>query len=216
VLARLSLAGLPTVALLTRQVPSGVGYVTVDNLAAMHEVVAHLRVAGHERIAYIGPASDADFRDRIDGYRQGLSAVGLPSDPALEVVLSMDRDFWAEAAYRRALDCWQALPEPPTAIIVPDDEMAARVIDLLRDRGLRVPDDIAVTGFNDIAEARYIGGGLTTIRQPLRRIGERATEQLIALIGGAPVEECRITLPGTLIPRATTERPVSPSTCLSP
>ncbi len=207
VLERLAIAGLPVVALLTRHVPDAVGYVNLDNVAAVQEVVAYLGAEGRQRIAYIGPIAwhgnvNSNWQDRLEGYRTGLIAVGLPYDPNLEAVLDPAR--WQEKGYQQVLEGWIRLASRPDAIVVCEDTLAAHICDAVRALGLRVPEDIAVTGFDDIPDARHMAGGITTIRQPFREMGRLAAERLVALIEGAPVETCRLTVPGQLVVRAST------------
>ncbi len=206
-LERIAAAGLPVVALLSRHVPDAVGYVNVDNVAAMRDMVVHLKESGRKRIAYIGPLAfngnvSSNLRDRRDGYRAGLVAAGLPYDPDLEAILEPDR--WKVKGYTQAWEAWMRLPSLPEAIVACDDSLATKMCGVIRAHGLRVPEDIAVTGFDDIPDAQHTCGGLTTTRQPFREIGRLAAERLIALIEGAPVDACRITVPGQLIVRAST------------
>jgi DNA-binding LacI/PurR family transcriptional regulator len=203
---RAAAAGLPIVALLTRHVPENVGYVNADNVGAMHALVAHLAALGHQRIAYFGPTHNSNYIDRFDGYRQALAANGLTGDPELEVVLPHEYGLWEKFNYP-ALDRLLTRSDKPTAIVAPDDGWAVWMIDSVRERGLRVPEDIAVTGFDDMHNAALVAGGLTSMRQPFREIGRKAVERLIALIDGAPVSECRVTLPTELIVRASTVGP---------
>jgi LacI family transcriptional regulator len=202
VLERVAVAGLPVVAALTRHVPEGVGYIQTDNVAAIAMVVRHLAEQGHRRIAFAGPVHSSDFLDRREGYRRGLAAVGLPFDPALETIVSVTR--WTMEAYGTVLTDWMALPVPPTAVAMPNDGLAVMMIALARERGLRVPEDIAITGFDDMPDAERLGGGLTTIHQPFRQIGETAVQRLLAMIEGVPAKDCRVQLPGELIIRAST------------
>jgi len=207
ILERVAAAHLPVVALLTRHVPDGVGYVNADNVGAMRDVILHLVKMGHRRIAYAGPASNSNFMDRWKGFQQALAAAHLPLDSALQPADMLDvplNHWWDSDVYGPILDRFVALPERPTAIVLPNDGLAARMIAQIEAHGLSVPNDIAVVGFNDIPDARFIGGGLTTVRQPFRRIGEVAVESLLALIDGAPLDECRVTLPTELVARATT------------
>jgi len=201
-LERVARAGLPTVAVLSRHVPDGVGYVNAENKVAISHIIDHLYGLGHRRIAYAGSAHDSNFRDRRDAYREALERVGLPYDPALDFLGALP--FWARSAYGQALEEWFGSERPPTALVLPDDGFAAYMIDELTERGVRVPEDCAVTGFNDLPDAQRIGGGLTTIRQPFREMGRLAVERLLALIDGAPPEECRLTVPVQLIIRRTT------------
>src|SRR5262249_43904424 len=155
-----------------------------------------------KRIAYVGPAHSSNQIDRHNGYREALAAAGIAENPALHVTLA--KDFLERASYERTVEQWLALPEPPDAIIVPDDDWATWVIGAIESRGLGVPEDIAGTGYNDLPEAARAAGGLTTIRQPFRQMGQTAAERLLALIEGAPVSECRVTLPTELVVRGST------------
>ena len=199
---RVTSAGLPVVGLLTRHVPPGVGYVNADNLGAMAMLVSHLTARGHRRIAYMGPGSPSNLADRYDGYRQALAAQGLAWDPALQV------EGWGIACgpdeCARVLDAWLALPSPPTAILCWVDYLAAHFADALQARGLRVPEDMALAGFDDTPIAGHVAGGLTSVRQPFRRIGQLAAEGLLAMLAGEPADTCRLTLPTELIVRAST------------
>ena len=201
-LERLTQAGLPVVTLLTRHVPERVGYANADNLDAMHQIVAHLVSRGHRRITFCGPVNTSNFRDRYEGYRQALAAHGLPVGLEGEGIVS-EPVIWPPVL-GLIVDRWLALPERPTAVVLPTDGWAGRLLDELTARGFQVPGDFAVVGFDDIPDAQQIGGGLTTIRQPFRQIGIAAVENLLSLIEGAPVENCRTTLPGELVVRHTT------------
>jgi LacI family transcriptional regulator len=206
-LARVAAAGLPTIGALTRHVPPGVGYVNGDNLGAMLALMSHLVSQGHRRIAFSGPIHSSNFRDRLEGYRQGLAAAGLVWDAALEATTVVKQN--PEEICGQALDQWLALAEPPTAIVLSHDAMATWVAQKLQARGKRVPEDIALTGFDDVPDAQTLCGGLTTIRQPFHQIGRVAAEKLIALIEGAPIETARVTLPLSLVVRASTSPPRS-------
>lgn len=181
-LDRIVAAGLPIVALLTHEVPAGVSYVTADNPGGMRQLVAHLAEQGHTRIAYVGPDWTTDFRDRHTGYRQALLALGLPHNPALQVVMS--RAHSGPEGVKRILNTLLTLPTPPTAILCSNDHTAALFADALKARGLRIPEDIALTGFDDMPIAAHVAGGLTTIHQPFRQMGQLAAEKLIALVQG--------------------------------
>jgi LacI family transcriptional regulator len=202
ILERVAAAGLPTVALLTRHVPAGIGFIDAENVAGSRAMVRHLAGRGHRRIAYAGSVHSSNVIDRLEGYRQGLRDSGLPYDPALE---SADNALRSSAdAYARALDRWLALPEPPTAIMLQNDRAAAMLLPAIQARGLRVPEDIAVAGFDDAPDAQWLGGGLTTQRQPFAQMGRLAVKNLIALIEDAPAEACRLIIPTELVIRAST------------
>jgi DNA-binding LacI/PurR family transcriptional regulator len=201
-LDQLAAAGLPVIAVLTRHVPVDVGYINLDNIGAVRDLVLHLHGLGHRRIAYAGPLDQSNYIDRSEGYRQGLHLADLPFQPLLEA--TGPGAAWPFLLYPPLLDRWLALPEPPTAIIVQDDGAAAHMIELLQARGLRVPEDMAVTGFDDIPDASRSDPPLTTIQQPFHEMGQLAVERLLALAAGSPVEECRVTVPGRIITRAST------------
>jgi len=202
IMDRVASAGLPTVALLSRHVPNVVGYVNADNVGAMHALVKHLIDLGHRRIAYIGPSHVSNFIDRLEGYRQALKTFGLPYDRNYEAITP---ELWTRSLWDSALGRWLSMEIPPTAIVAGDDGIAAGICESARQRGLNIPRDLSVTGFNDILDAeRY---GLTTIRQPFWSIGHAATQKLLEMIEGAPVSACRVTAPISLIVRSTTSGP---------
>jgi len=196
---RVAAAGLPVVAMLSRHVPDGVGYINADNFGAMSLLVDHLTSRGHSRIAYLGPAHSSNFKDRLEGYRSAMRHAGLDTNPLLEAAI--DYPFNSDVP-GIAVDQWLSANVRATAIICADDGLAAAAFDALQARGIRVPEDIALTGFNDIFDADRIAGGLTTIRQPFRQMGQLAAERLLAMIQGAPVDTCRIVLPTELVVRA--------------
>lgn len=202
VLERVSSAGLPVVSLLSRHVPESVGYVNLDNFGAMRTLVGHLVEQGHRRIAFAGAVHDSNSLDRRDGYREALTAHGLAWDKGLEV--TRPEYCWDERKYLPILERWLNHPAPPTAIVAVNDGFAESIIAALQRLGRRVPEDCSVCGFDDTPFARSVAGGLTTIHQPFRSMGELAVERLIALIEATPVKECRVTVPGSLVVRATT------------
>jgi LacI family transcriptional regulator len=194
-------AELPVMALMTRHVPDRVGYVNADNIAAMRSLVEHLAERGHKQIAYLGPAVFSNFVDRHAGYRMAIETLGLPWEPSLQVTAWPERTL---PAYLQILDGWLALQSPPTAIMCATDTMAALMAAAIQTRGLRIPQDMALTGFDDDAGAEHIAGGLTTIRQPFREMGRLAAEALLALIGGGCSEDYRLIVPVEIVVRAST------------
>ncbi len=198
----LAAAGLPTIAVLDRRAPDGIGYVDGDDIAGMELLVRHLVDRGHKRIAYVGSRHSSNFQDRAEGYRLGLEVAGLPYDSHLEATGNQFRRSREE--YVAAVERWLSMPEPPTAIMVQNDRWANQVIEILHDCGRRVPEDIAVTGFDDAPDAAWIGGGLTTVRQKFDDMGRQAVVSVIELIEGAPLDQCRQIMPVELVVRATT------------
>lgn len=204
ILERVAAAGLPVVGLLTRHVPPGVGSINTDNVGAMRLIVAHLVSLGHRRIGYLGPGDASNFLDRRDGFRQGMADAGLSAE-ALEHTPT--EDLWRWESYEGVLERWLAFPLRPTAIIAGDDGFAGFAAGTLHRHGLRVPEDISLTGFNDARAVQHLCGGLTTVRQPFRPMARLGVERLIALIDGARAADCRLTVPTELILRASTGPP---------
>lgn len=211
-LQRVAAAELPVVAMLSRRVPANLGYVDTDNVAGARDLVAHIAAQGHTRIAFAGPIHASNFLDRLEGYRLGLAETGILIDPMLIVTDSALRD--TPEAYARALDSWLQLPDPPTAVFVCVDRWASWLAQAAAARGLSIPGDLSLAGFDDLPSARTLCGGLTTVHQPFKQVGQRAVEQLLRLIEGIPAEECRVMLPLPLVVRASTA--AAPSNCAAP
>lgn len=197
-LMSMATAGLPTVALYQKEVPEGVGYVTVDNQSGVRQAVAHLVALGHHRIAFYAPLTSADFVERHEAYCASCQELGASVDPQLCVL----PDEY-HAPLLPTWQKWQALDQPPTAIIAGNDGFATMWLELLGQQGVRVPQELSLIGFDD-APIASSGAGLTTVRQPGLQVGELAATFVDRLIHGAPAEECRRTLPVELVVRATT------------
>ena len=139
--------------------------------------MTHLAALGHTRIAHIkGHAAHGASTWRLAGYREGLRRAGLRYDAALVV----DGEFSYESGYAGANSLLD-LPETerPTAIFAANDDMAAGVICAVCERGLSVPGDISVCGFDDTPIARQIYPPMTTVRQPTREMGQLAATELL-------------------------------------
>ena len=163
----------------------------------------HLLSLGHRRIAAIGgPEPLLCTRARIAGYRAALEAAGVPIDPRL----IRYGNFRHTGGYRQAA-ALLALPEPPTAIFAGSDQQAMGVYQLLRQRGLHVPGDVSVVGFDDLPFAPWTAPPLTTVRQPLRAMGATAARTLLRIINGERLETTRIELATTLVTRESTGPP---------
>ncbi len=154
----------------------------------------HLLSLGHRRIAIItGPLSLRCSQDRLAGYRAALDDAGIPVDPAL----IHSGAFVQEAGYDQACALVE-LPEPPTAIFTGNDVQAMGVYSALRARGLHIPHDISVIGFDDVPIASILLPALTTVRQPLLEMGRVGTTMLLRLIAGEPLDSTRVELTTTL------------------
>ncbi|MBM7084979.1 LacI family DNA-binding transcriptional regulator [Micromonospora sp. MMS20-R2-29] len=152
---------------------------------------------GHRRIGFIaGPPQLMCSRARMDGYRAALDAAGL----AIDDRLVRPGNFYHESGYTAGMHLL-GLPEPPTAIFASSDQMALGVYEAVRKRGLRVPDDVSVVGFDDLPEVRWCSPPLTTIRQPLAEMGMLAARTVLRLARGETIESPRIELATDLVVR---------------
>jgi DNA-binding LacI/PurR family transcriptional regulator len=184
--------GFPVV-LLYRSAAAGLPspYVTVENRAGARHAVEHLiTVHRRRRIAFLrGPAGNEDAYWREEGYRAALAAHGLPEDPALIA----PGDFSAQAA-QQAVEGWLAAHLAFDAIFAADDDSAGGALLALTQAGVRVPQDVALVGFDDTLVSRYLSPPLTTVHAPTEQVGQEAVRQLVRLITTGEAE------PETLLP----------------
>jgi LacI family transcriptional regulator len=153
----------------------GCDAISISNDEGAHALVKHLLGLGHRRIATItGPPRNIDADQRLAGYRRALREHGGDRDPELEIA----GDFSEPSGYEAAGQLI-ALKRPATAVFAGNDYMAIGVLGALSDAGVRVPRDMAVGGFDDIAMARYLNPPLTTVRVDAYGLGRRAAERLI-------------------------------------
>ncbi|CAA9225185.1 MAG: Transcriptional regulator, LacI family [uncultured Arthrobacter sp.] len=183
--------------------PAGVPDLEVPTIGATNWTGAvtateHLIQQNHRRIGFVaGRPGLWCSRARLDGYRAGLDAAGIIFDPAL--VIEGDFDYSSGFAAGTEL---LASAAPPTAIFAASDQMALGVYEAARQRGLRIPDDLSVVGFDDLPEAGWASPPLTTVRQPLSDMGSLAARTLVRLIRGEAVESPRIEMSTRLISRS--------------
>jgi LacI family transcriptional regulator, repressor for deo operon, udp, cdd, tsx, nupC, and nupG len=183
----------------------GMFSVRIDDVTAATAAVNHLLSLGHRRIGLIGGDTDDPMRftpphHRGTGYRQALTAAGVEPDPALSV-LGYFTVQGGEVAMRQLLDN----PDRPTAVFAESDEMAYGAMMAIRRCGLRVPEDIAVVGFDDHATAELMD--LTTIRQPVGEQGAVLAQELLDSLSGAAgpsdlVLETELVVRGSTVPSA--------------
>jgi LacI family transcriptional regulator len=190
--------GVPLV--LIGQVPElDVPYVDVDHIASARLAMEHLIQLGHQRIAMItrAPLTYTASRNRLAGYRQALEAAGLRFDKRL-----IRYGDFTSASGQSAMDDVLQIPKPPTAVFVASDTVALGALKAIRQRGLRVPHDLALVGFDDIPTAEFVDPPLTTIRLPAYDLGAKAADLLIRLMeADKPVRNRKILLPTELIVR---------------
>jgi LacI family transcriptional regulator len=150
--------------------------ISIANFDGAHEMVGYLIGLGHRRIAMVrGPEMNLDAEQRLQGYRTALREAGIAPDPALEVF----GDF-AEASGYEAVPELLRRPTRPTAIFVGNDHMALGVLSALGEAGIRVPEEMALAGFDDVAMARFTSPPLSTVRVNTALLGERAIEMLVS------------------------------------
>jgi DNA-binding LacI/PurR family transcriptional regulator len=154
--------------------------VMIANEDGSRAVTEHLIELGHRRIAYVGDRSGYQTEtERFKGHKQALASAGIEFASEL-AVLGDGRPEGALAA----VDGLLKLANPPTAVCCYNDMTALGAMRAIRARGLRVPEDVSVTGFDDLFFAEYLEPALTTVRQPMRRMGEMAMENLLKLMVG--------------------------------
>ena len=177
--------------------------VGATNWAGGLSATEHLIQLGHRRIGFIaGPPRLLCSRARLDGYRAALESAGLPLDEELEV----PGDFYHESGFHGCRQLMR-LDDPPTAVFAASDQMAMGAIEALRQRGLRVPQDISVVGFDDLPEMRWSAPPLTTVRQPLAEMGKVAARTVLRQARGEEIDSPRVELATELVVRASTAAP---------
>ncbi|BBC71002.1 LacI family transcriptional regulator [Altererythrobacter sp. B11] len=149
--------------------------IQMDDRAISREMVAHLVQQGHRRIGFVLPHPDhAMAQSRYRGYLDGLGDAGIAPEESLIRPGRFDVESGAEAAHA-LLD----LPQPPTAIFAANDYMALGAMRVAHSRGLAIPGDVAIAGFDDSSGSRLAFPALTTVRQPVRALGETAAAMLL-------------------------------------
>ena len=210
--------GLPFVAIDSGDVP-GAASVNIDDRAAAREAARHLVELGHRRFGILtlevdddertGFVDEARFRQiryttpraRLHGYRDGFEEAGIPSSNVVAYECLND----AETVEEAIAAFWNGERAPPTAILAMSDTMALAAIDALAARGLSVPGDVSIVGFDDVPDAAESEPPLTTIRQPVEEKGREATRLLLA---GSREQ---LVLPTELVVRASSAPAVTPA-----
>lgn len=204
--ASLTASQMPFIVVGRPPVPYEAMSVDIDNVDAARRMTEYLIGLGHRRIATLtGVMSESAAIDRLEGYRQALTHAGISVDESLIAC-----GEYSEEPAVTALT--EILPHRPTAIFCANDVMACAVIRSLRGRGLLVPEDVSVCGFDDIT---YVAGpdiSLTTVRQPVTQLGDRAVSLLLDALGPLAAKATdvqrdghqRVVLPTQIVVRATT------------
>ncbi|MBI1197021.1 MAG: LacI family DNA-binding transcriptional regulator [Phenylobacterium sp.] len=174
----------------------------IDNERAAAEAMEHLYGLGHVRVGVItGPLASPLSRDRLAGAQAAAAARGRTGE--LRVATG---DFSIESGLEQA-DALLSGEAPPTAIFCFSDEMAMGALEAIRRRGLACPRDVSVVGFDDIRYAAHLDPPLTTVSQPMERIGHETVRLLLDVLSGAAHEARNVTLPHQLVVRASTGAP---------
>jgi LacI family transcriptional regulator len=172
--------------------------ISIDNYGGARAMTRHLLRLGHGRIAFLrGPARNVDAAERLRGYRDELqSARGGWTE-----VLELPGDFREGAGYRAAARILALRPRP-TAVFAANDAMAIGLLCAFRERRVRVPEDVALAGFDDVPIARFLTPPLSSVGVPIAELGARAVQRMLQVLAG---ENGRFhkheTLPTTLVVR---------------
>ncbi|HZL55084.1 MAG TPA: LacI family DNA-binding transcriptional regulator [Solirubrobacteraceae bacterium] len=180
----------------------------VPTVSAAHssgagQAVRHLLALGHRRIAAItGPRGWMATEERKRGYVAALAATGVLPDPQLVIESNFAVDGGREAA-----SALLELPEPPTAIFAFNDQLAIGAMHAALARGLSLPADLSIVGFDDTSEAELVTPALSTVRQPLAEMGRMAVSLLVRLLDDEPIEALHVELATQLVVRDSTAAP---------
>ncbi len=188
----------PVVVLADTSARHACDFVGADNRSGARQVTAHLLEHGYREMAFIGgPPAAPDSIERFAGYRDAVAAAGLPA-PASPDADGAFTDAGGEAAMRALL---QRRRHRPRAVVVGNDQMAIGALTALRSARLRVPADVALTGFDDISSARHLRPALTTVRQPMRELGEHSVRLLLERIAAPKAPTQSVVLPTRMVIR---------------
>ena len=180
--------------------PEGIACVSAMHADGAKQATEHLLGLGHRRIGAIAGAPGwYATTERLIGFRAALAGAGILLDPDL-VVYSDWRMPWGTEAARELL----ALPDPPTAIFGFNDNVAIGAMHAARERGLTVPDDLSIVGFDDTAQTEIVSPGLASVRQPLAEMGRMGVSLLMRILEGQRVDAMRMELSTKLVIRDST------------
>lgn len=176
---------------------SGQGYascINIDNFGGASAMVSHLASRGHRRIGFIrGPQHNADAAERLRGYRAAMRRLHVAP-------IEYPGDFTEEGGYAAAHEMTRKKPLPE-AIFAANDSMAVGALRALREAGVAVPEEVALSGFDDIPIARYVTPALTTVNVEIAELGRRAFEMLLEEINGRSPQQRREKFPTRLVVR---------------
>jgi len=187
----------PVVCIDNRSLDESVPSLTLDNFTAVVDSINYFLSLGHKRIGFITGLDDSDVgRNRLAGYISALKSHGLDEDEGL--IYKGDYSF---ETGKRGANYFMSMKTSPTAIMCANDTMAIGSIKEICRKGLSVPNDISVIGFDDISVSSHIMPALTTISVPVQEIAKQAIEMLTRLLDGEEPENRHLTLPCQLVLR---------------
>ena len=196
---------IPCVAVDLEVVGPRTGYVMSDNLAGGRAAVRHLHELGHRDVATIaGPTTTRPGVDRLLGYRAEMEALGLAGADGYE----QQGDFYPDSGYE-AMHELLALERPPTAVFAASDLMAVGALRAAQERGVRVPEDVSIVGFDDIQLAALVHPPLTTLRQDKIGLGRAAADTLLRMLDRPESTPAVQALAVELVVRGSTAPPVA-------
>jgi len=191
-----SLARRTPVVLLARPTVAGCDAVSAENFQSARALTEHLLAHGRRRLSFVGdPDGSPDVQDRYLGFLQALSTSDTSAAGPIVKVGFRERSGADVAAQVLAHG------RRPDALVCANDELALSTMKALQYSGIRIPDDIAIVGWDDVMTARYVSPGLTTVRQPLYELGRAAATRLHERIAGAPTAPEPLILPTELVLR---------------
>ena len=191
----------PLVLLGERAVPVGHDHVALDSVAAARAMTEHLLSIHKRRIAVIGyESAEGTASVRLRGFHAALDAAGLPHVPEYEVGVGQYERYEGKAAMERLL----ALPTRPDAVFCFNDLMAIGALQSCREAGVRVPDEIAIAGFDNIAETKYCSPALTTVAPDLDVLARESIRLLVGRITGSRTDAESVEVPWEIHVRAST------------
>ena len=192
-----SIAHQTPVVLLARPAVAGCDAVSAENTQSSAALTEHLLAHGRRRLLFVGdPEGSPDVGQRYVGFTSALSKAGTPAvGPALRV-------GFHEGSGAEVVAQVLATVNRPDALVCANDELALSTMKALQRAGVRIPDDMAIVGWDDVMTARYVSPGLTTVRQPLYELGRLAATRLHERIAGGPMVPEPLILPTELVLRS--------------
>lgn len=202
-LARLRQEGVAFARLSQRSCTCDAPWVSANDEDASREMTEYLISLGHSRIAHImGHPAHGSAHDRLRGYRAALAAHGIPEEKGL-----VRQGFFNFSSGQSCAAEILSAERLPTAIFAANDHMAMGALEAAHERKIRIPEELSICGFDDVRMSRYAWPPLTTMSQPIQKTAEAATEMLLKLLRGEPLEERHVELKSELVLRCTAAPP---------